>query len=470
MNFKLLSFACLSLLAIPVMKIGAETTTEETNKKTLTFFDAAVFYDGYQLDSIFDADKDDGILRLRNSLYSKKMTADELDAFGDVTTMDVTIGALCDNYDRIGNINLALVPKGQEKYSIDDEGVERIELGRFITPFMNKNKRPKEVPYSYQMDYIGRIFHDSNLREKYDFWLEFELFGVPYAANQQIFGCSKRNDVFAGTLSFTTTTPASANTDDNVLVPINMKVPEYQAGNLCNYNELGTDTIGKTTKTYKFNLEEDVNDSQIVLITSNHGADTNGEEYNRRWHYIYFDDALVLTYKPGRESCEPFRKYNTQGNGIYGGSAKTDAEWQSFSNWCPGDVIDNRIIHLGAMKKGEHKVRISVPDAVFAGGQGYIPVSLYLQGAKTGELPEMGGISSTVVDPEVSLVYSGDDVLFTTDREVVEVEIYSLSGQCMYRTMSSSNSVSLASLAKGVYLLNLYLDNDVIETHKIVRK
>ena len=59
----------------------------------------------------------------------------------------------------------------------------------------------------------------------------------------------------------------------------------------------------------------------------------------------------------------------------------SDEEWQSFSNWCPGDVIDNRIIRLGAMKAGEHSVKISVPEAVFPEQQGDIPVSMFFQGA-----------------------------------------------------------------------------------------
>lgn len=87
----------------------------------------------------------------------------------------------------------------------------------------------------------------------------------------------------------------------------------------------------------------------------------------------------MLEYTPGRTSCEPFRVYNTQGNGIYGPSEMTDEEWQSFSNWCPGDVIDTRIIALGATDAGAHELVIDVPDATFADAQGDFPFSLYVQ-------------------------------------------------------------------------------------------
>jgi hypothetical protein len=71
--------------------------------------------------------------------------------------------------------------------------------------------------------------------------------------------------------------------------------------------------------------------------------------------------------------------YNTQANGIYGPSPRSDSNWQSFSNWCPGDVIDTRIISLGPLLAGTHEFVIDVPDAEFVGSEGDIPLSLYLQ-------------------------------------------------------------------------------------------
>ncbi|MEW6508228.1 MAG: peptide-N-glycosidase F-related protein [Bacteroidota bacterium] len=125
-----------------------------------------------------------------------------------------------------------------------------------------------------------------------------------------------------------------------------------------------------------------VKNAKLYLITSSHGANPGGEEYNRRDHYIYFDNKLLSVYLPGGKSCEPFRIYNTQRNGIYGTSARTDAEWISFSNWCPGDVIPIRVYHLGDLEKRKYTFRIEVPDAKFVGKQGEIPLSAYIQGDK----------------------------------------------------------------------------------------
>ncbi|MDR1739283.1 MAG: T9SS type A sorting domain-containing protein, partial [Bacteroidales bacterium] len=69
----------------------------------------------------------------------------------------------------------------------------------------------------------------------------------------------------------------------------------------------------------------------------------------------------------------------------------------SFSNWCPGDVIDNRIIKLGALQAGEYKFTIEVPDAVFRNGEGYFPLSLYFQGKTSGVIAGRYTIKGKVI-------------------------------------------------------------------------
>lgn len=454
-----------ALLAMSCWQAAAQ------ERDTLRLFDAVTFYDGYQFENNPDKDLQDGILRHSTSLYAVRLTDEQLALIGDSLWMNVTVRACCDNYDRIGNVNLAFVPKGATTY--DPFETTRIELGRFITPFMNKNWSPKEVPYAYDIHYVSHILRDNKWRDDYDLWMELELFGVPYAAQKQVLGCRKRSDVFKGTLDLITQHPTinPHHPSPNILVPIVMKKPEYKGHNLNNYSSQGTDTIGKTTKTYVFDVPEDVSDAHLVVVTSNHGANEGGEEYNRRWHYIYVDDQLMLTYKPGRTSCEPFRKYNTQGNGIYGSSAMTDEEWQSFSNWCPGDVIDNRIIRLGAFQKGRHKVRISVPEAEFVDQQGDIPVSMFFQGLTEGKLhvgierPTIGERSGLV-----SISVSGSQLQVTPQDEIVGIELYDLQGR-LYRRTGSQSVIDISEIADGCYLVNVELVNGIISTRKVwIRK
>lgn len=453
-------------LVASAFMLSSEARSESQDSTVIKLFDAVTFYDGYLLENNPDSLVQDGVLRHSTSLYAVKMTDEQLNQIGANLHVDVFVQACCDNYDRIGNINLAFVPKGSEKYSPDE--VQRIEIGRFITPFMDKNVEPSTVPYAYTVDYLSYILRDKSIRDAYDIWVEFELFGVPYAANKQITGCEGRSDVFKGTLSFVSFKPAEAETTDDVLVPIVMKKPEYKGGNLNNYSESGTDTIGKTTKTYYFDVPVDVADGQLVLITSNHGSNSGGEEYKRRWHYVYYDDNLILTYKPGRKSCEPYRKYNTQVNGIYGYSKMLDFQWQSFSNWCPGDVIDNRIMNLGAVKAGRHKVRISVPDAVFANGQGDIPVSMFFQGLKTGTIASITPVTMES-KPLAALTITDNEIKVASDAEVLNIDIYDIQGRCMARQFGS-NAIKRPSCPAGMYLVNVELDNGIVETHKVMLK
>lgn len=349
------------------MDTDADSGTD-TGETTIRMFDRILFYDGYA--EVVEEPVPKGVIRHLNSLYAKQLTAGQIQSIRNTLSMEVLIGAACDNYDRIGSVNVALVAKGSETY--DHETVDRIEIGRFITPFMDKNRTPDTVPYNFEVNNIVPILKDENLLSKYDIWIELEVFGVPYAANQEIAGCDGRNDVFYGTLTIVSDNTSPAEHFD-LLLPLAMKA------NFNNYQEGASDKIGETIRTINFTLDSSVGNAQFVLIASNHGAGLGGEEYNRRDHFVYFDDDLKLTYKPGRDSCEPFRQYNTQANGIYGLFPKSDAEWQSFSNWCPGDVIDTRIIELGAVSAGAHAFVIEAPDAVFVGEQGNFPLSLYLQ-------------------------------------------------------------------------------------------
>lgn len=441
----------------------------QTNgRDTVTVFDAVRFYDGYLVEKNPEDPTLDGILRHRTSLYAIKLTDEQLAQIGDSLEMHVRVQACCDNYDRIGNVNIAFVPKGQETYKPDE--VQRIEIGRFITPFMNKNKKPDTVPYEYKVPYLSYIFRDSELKAQYDIWVELEIFGVPYAANQQIKGCADRSDVFLGTLKFSTINEnRGVTTDKDVLVPIVIKNPEYIAHNLNNYDERATDEIGKTIKTYTFTVPKDVADGQLVVVTSNHGANEGGEEYNRRWHYIYYDggEEPVMVYKPGRNSCEPFRKYNTCPNGIYGYFKRSDETWQSFSNWCPGDVIDNRIIDLGEVKAGTHTVCISVPDAEFVGGQGDIPVSIFFQGLTEGILNNIERVSVEESKPLVTITKTGKTLVAGSSEGIVSIELRDLHGKLVRQT-ECGKTINCSDCASGIYLVSVELMNGIIETHKVL--
>lgn len=320
-----------------------------------------------------------GAIRLHayeQDIISRKLTDAEISSIGSSVMMNITLIAACDNYDRIAGVNLVLVPKGSTSYTFNQADIKRIEIGRFITPFMNKNKLPTQVPYSYKVDNISNILHDSALAASYDFWIEFRADGYSAAANTEVIGCADRTDVFRGNLEFVSSgTPAPT---QNFLLPISYR------DNLNNYN--ATDVPGQTTRLVTFTLEQPVANASLHLITSNHGSNPAGEEYVRRIHYVYLDNELVYEYEPGGKNCEDYRQYNTQVNGIYNTTPKTLRGWVSWNNWCPGDAIPNREVNLGNLSAGTHTIKLDVPTAVFKDGQGYFPISMYLQNSTSGQI------------------------------------------------------------------------------------
>ena len=423
---------------------------QSSAQTTITVFDTVLYYDGYaSLVNIPTLPA--GIIHHRNDLFARMLTTSELQSIGTTLQMNVTIKASCDNYDRIGNVNMALVPTGATTYTPDS--VQRIELGRYITPFMNKNSMPDTVPYTYNIDNATLLMKDTGITNHYDIWIELELFGVPYAAQTQVAGCSGRNDVFYGTLKFVTNNAAPIQ-NTNVLIPLAFKK------SFNNYQAAATDTIGKTTKTISFNIPNNLTDAAFFLITSNHGANTGGEEYNRRDHFVYFDNALMLTYKPGRPTCEPYRQYNTQSNGIYGATPRTNSQWQSFSNWCPGDVISIRRIDLGSVTAGNHNFMIRVPDAIFTGTQGNFPLSLYFQGKTSGVI---AGINELSVDNSLFTVYPNPasehvSIACNDDSQMNEITILNLVGEVVLNKKNPSVNtltIDLADFSPGFYTLSI---------------
>ena len=421
-----------------------------------TVFDEILFYDGYA--ATVDHPVPDGVIRHRNDLYATRLTDEQLASFGSDVTVNVIVKAACDNYDRIGNVNLAFVPKGQTTYAPDE--VQRIEIGRFITPFMNKNVMPNQVPYTYSLNNISRIFKDPEITANYDIWAELEIFGVPYAANTQVAGCAGRNDVFYGTLEFVSSGVSAWDNPYTALYPLSMKI------NLNNYQEEATDQLGTTVRTITFETEETIYGAKFYLITSNHGANQGGEEYVRRWHYVNFNGTQVLSYRPGGLSCEPFRVYNTQGNGIYGQNPQSAAWWASWNNWCPGDVIPVRTIELGTLEPGTHTFVLSVPAAQFVDQQGYIPVSLYLQGtyseAFAGAEKQTETLFSIYPNPATDRVYIES---LETVREIV---VFDVLGQQVIRT--SENQITITDLQSGIYFVQVEFENAQKAVRKIIKK
>lgn len=338
------------------------------SQDTLTILPKSVFYDIYE--KPLNKPTPTGVIRLKNQLVAAKIPDSILTKSKYSFSLQVNCNALCDNYDRVGYVNLVLAPKNSTSYKYDS--VTRIEIGRFITPFMYKDRDPKVVPYTFFNPALTYILKNKEYSSRYDFWIELGIEAVPYAAQKEVKGCDGRNDTYQGEVKMILVPMKKKESKSLNLIPIS-----YQFM-LNNYETGHTDTMGKTTKTFEYTLPCKVKKSYLFVISSNHGANEHGEEYVRRWHYMYVDNQMKMNYQPGGKSCEPYRKYNTQPNGIYENKPMSDSAWISWNNWCPGDAIPIRISHLGKQKSGKHTIRFTVPDAIFHQKQGCFPLSLYL--------------------------------------------------------------------------------------------
>ncbi|MDR4952650.1 peptide-N-glycosidase F-related protein [Chryseobacterium sp. ES2] len=416
----------------------------------------AVYYDGYA--ATVSNPVPAGLTRLTNARYTRKLTDAELDAFKAKIAMRVTIAPLCDNYDRLGEVFLAMVPKNQATYTINDANVKRIEIGRYITPFMNKNRTPSEVPYTYDVSNLYSIFHDTALRAMYDLYMELDVFGVPYAAQTQVSGCANRIDVFSGTLTFFSTDTGATPTDTNSIAPI------LSYNTLNNYNS--TDIAGETVRIVTFNLPNPITNARFFVISTPHGANSGGEEYIRRQNYTYIDDVQVLTYTPGGISCEPYRVYNTQGNGIYGSTPKTFADWTSWNNWCPGNSVPIREFTLPNLTAGNHTLKHTIPTAVFNQQQGYVMLSVYMQG-KSNTALNVKEIKT--VDVNIYPNPTSDFANVKSKVEVSSISLFNIEGRKLSETYKE-NRIDLSSYSTGVYFLHIVLKDGTTFKHKIIKK
>lgn len=446
------------------MLLPSKAAAQDDAPTSFNVFSNAVFYGMYEA-TVQDKPIPEGAIRNSNSSYGKKLTEDQLNSIGNTLTMTVTLNPLCDNYDRIGNVNMVFVPKGATSYNY--HSVRRIEIGRFITPFMNKNNMTvQEVPYVYELNHLTSILHDTTVTTEFDIWIELEVYGYQGGPGQggaavEIAGCVGRNDVYQGSLKLESTT------DDTLTVPTSSyTVPLSYKYELKNYTLDGTDEINKTVKTLKFTLDTPLTNAKIHIITSNHGSNANGEEYVRRNHFIYFDNELELTYVPGGKSCEPYRIYNTQGNGIYSQFPRTEAQWLSFNNWCPGDVIPNREVSLGDVTAGEHAFRIEVPDAKFVGGQGYFPMSVYVQGeGDSGLNNEKFTVNKVSIYPNpVNDIASVD----TAGLTIKAVNVVNTLGQTVFT--GTTDKINMSQLQSGIYIVRVEFDNNQVAVKKIIKK
>ena len=424
---------------------------------TVQLYDDAVYYGMYQ--GTVDEPLPPNAIRNNNTSYGIKLTEEQIASFGSTLTLNVQAASNCDNYDRIGNVNVAFVPKGATSYNYAT--VERIEIARFITPFMLPDGS-LQVPYTYDVANLLDILKDPTLSSTYDFWVELEIAGYQGGPGQggaaemypQI--CAGRDDVYRGSLEF-----VSEGTYEPADLYFDQLCFKYE---MKDYTLAGTEEIGETIKSYTFTVDDDLEEAYFHLVMSNHGSNGGGEEYKNRTHYVYLDGEEVLNYKPGKNG-EPFRQYNTQPNGVYGNAPLSLSYWTSRA-WAPGAKIDTRDISLGSLSAGPHTFTMDVPTATFNGDQGYFPMSVYVQGVYATEAGTKGfdKISFNVSPNPVN-----DIATITTNGEAVKnFTVINTLGQTVLT--GAGSSINMSPLQNGIYVVKAEFANGQQLSQKVMKK
>ncbi|WP_443937720.1 peptide-N-glycosidase F-related protein [Pedobacter sp. MW01-1-1] len=314
-----------------------ESVKEKREPNSVSVLKAVAFYDGYAKPVDFPVQP--GLIRVANTKYTKKLSDSERQRLGDSLVIRLTLNASCDNYDRIGRVTIISSPKGVE---YNHPEAKQFEALRIMTPFNYLTRQPDQVPYSADISQLAPLFSDKSK----DIWVFAEIFGTTGVGQKETIGCD------GSLLTYTC----------NVDIISNQKkaIKGQQAISLLSYYSLnGQDTTaGKNAKEIEFVLEKDVQSARFYLITSGHGAAQGGEEYNWREHVLYLDNKEYVRLNVNQD-CTPYEIYNTRINGIYGsGNIATQRR-----SWCPGGAVPTRLVNLGPLKAGKHRVKIAVPEA-----------------------------------------------------------------------------------------------------------
>ncbi|MXN92203.1 T9SS type A sorting domain-containing protein [Flavobacterium sp. Sd200] len=462
----------LLIFSLCAAMFGSKATAQDL-PAVLTVFDEVVFYGMY--DGPVNTPVPEGTVRSKNWSYGKKLTEEQIAVIGNRLTINVLAEALCDDYDRIGNVNLAFVPKNSTSYVYED--VMRIEVGRFITPFMNNiTQTPTQVPYTFEADNIAQILHDPILAAEYDFWFELEIYGHQGGPSADQGGaqwdflstglCNNRNDVYKGTLELVTENDPDLVLGENHFEWLSYKfeLKDYVQATETNNMGQGTDELDETVRTINFDFGEEVQNAKFYVVVSNHGSFySTSEEYRNILHYVYLDNVEKLRFRPGRD-CEPYRVYNTMGNGVYGPSVRPLNYWTGRA-WCPGAKIETRVVELGTLAAGQHSYKMNVPSALFTNDHGYFPMSVYVQGYSDSSMSSKGFKANNIsVYPNP---VNNIATISANGQQIKNVSVINALGQTVLQT--KSDKVDMTNLQKGIYVVQVEFDNNQIATKKIVK-
>lgn len=138
------------------------------------------------------------------------------------------------------------------------------------------------------------------------------------------------------------------------------------------------DFFATTTLDLDFSVKTDLSNAKLYYITTGHGGHSGGDEFIKLRNQVFFDANEVIDTIPWRDDCASFRRFNPS-SGVW---TKKDSAYVydenfkrvfkeieerlassdiSRSNWCPGSSVSPYKVDLGAIKKGNHTIKVKIP-------------------------------------------------------------------------------------------------------------
>ena len=322
-----------------------------TDKNLIVFEDQKI---------IFDADltnNDTEIIRTLGSgrVILKKIELPETKNFHSAKAV-ITLESTGDPWDKSGSF--FILPESD----IDNlSEVASLELLRFITPFGVGHFNNKENIQKLKPSYIPRWEDDITWEEDISHFLPI-LKGQVWVG---LYIDTWSNEGWNVDVSFKFDQYyTNTHKPPKTIFPLLNTTPMFpgQSG----YDKFATQPIKKT-----FKLAKDHDSVRLYYLTTGHGGHSGGDEFVKRLNVISLNDKVIKEFIPWRDDCASFRRFNPS-SGVW----MTEVEWKgeiieeriassdySRSGWCPGSKVSPVIIELGNLKKGEHTISISIPEA-----------------------------------------------------------------------------------------------------------
>ncbi len=240
-----------------------------------------------------------------------------------------------------------------------------VELLRFMTPFGVGHFSDDERMASRKPPYIPHWEKDIK-------WSQDITHLLPLLEDEVYLGVyidtwTKEGYTISVDLKFTESDIPNHNKKKQTVIPL-VNTTKYAA------DQKLYDNFSKQALKLSFTAKEQYKNAKLYFITTGHGGHEGGDEFVKKEHQISFDGKVVKRFTPWRDDCASFRRFNpTSGTWLakaFMPNEKSNDNIASSdlsrSNWCPGSQVQPEVIDLGTVPKGNHSLKIAIPEAQVA--------------------------------------------------------------------------------------------------------